>query len=135
MPAIQIDLRQSGPTTTEAAIRAHRVLIDRPEAKDGHDQGPMGGELLLASLGGCFASNLFAAARAREVALEDVLISVTGELAEAPARFSAIAMRVSGRASGGDDLEKLVAIAERACIVANTLRPALDLSVAVVAAQ
>jgi putative redox protein len=131
MPAIAIQLRQSGPTTTQAAIRTHRVLIDRPEAKGGQDQGPMGGELLLSSLGGCFASNLFAAARAREVDLNGVSIAVVGELADAPARFSAIVMRVSGGGADRENLEKLVTIAERACIVANTLRPAVDLTVEV----
>ena len=131
MPAIEIQLRQSGPTTTEAAIRTHRVLIDRPEAKGGQDQGPMGGELLLTSLGGCFASNLFAAARAREIALEDVAIAIAGELVEAPARFSAVRMTISSGGAERANLEKLVAIAERACIVANTLRTAVDLSIEV----
>lgn len=129
--SIRVDLRQAGPTTTEAAIRDHRVLIDRPEAKGGQDEGPMGGELLLSSLGGCFASNLFAAARAREVALEDVAIAVAGELAEEPARYRAVKMTVSGGGIEREDLQKLVTIAERACIVANTLRGAVDLSVEV----
>ena len=128
---IQIELSQTGPTTTEAAIRSHRVLIDRPEAKGGHDLGPMGGELLLAALGGCFASNLFAAARAREIALEDVSITVTGDLAENPARFAAVSVEVAGGGAGREDLAKLVVIAERACIVANTLRNAVELRVAV----
>lgn len=131
MPAsIQIELTQAGPTATEAAIRGHRALIDRPEAKGGEDRGPMGGELLLASLGGCFASNLFAAARAREMDLRDLVIVVEGRLEAAPARFSAIQMRVSATAER-EALEKLVVISERACIVANTLRPAVDLSIEV----
>ncbi|MEZ5364827.1 MAG: OsmC family protein [Bryobacterales bacterium] len=129
--AIQIELTQSGPTTTEAAIRSHRTLIDRPEAKGGADLGPMGGELLLASLGGCFASNLFAAAKVREVSLEGVVITVEGELAEAPPRFASVAMRVSGGGVDRDTLHKLVTIADRACIVANTLRDAVSLTVLV----
>ncbi|MCB1021184.1 MAG: OsmC family protein [Acidobacteria bacterium] len=129
--AIRIELTQSGPTTTEAAIRSHRTLIDRPEAKGGADLGPMGGELLLASLGGCFASNLFAAAKAREVSLEGVVITVEGELGEAPQRFASVAMRVSGGGVDRDHLDKLVTIADRACIVANTLRNAVALTVLV----
>ncbi len=128
---IEIELSQAGPTTTEAAIRSHRVLIDRPEAKGGEDRGPMGGELLLSSLGGCFASNLFAAARARDVNLQGLSIRVSGTLDASPARFSAISMRVSRPGEHREELEKLVVIAERACIVANTLRAAVDLSVEV----
>jgi putative redox protein len=104
-------------------------LIDRPETKGGRDRGPMGGELLLSALGGCFASNLFAAARARDITLEDVTISVTGALDESHARFSAISVRVSGAGADPAALEKLIAIAERACIVANTLRAAVRLSI------
>ena len=129
--SIQIELAQVGPTTTEAAIRAHHVLIDRPDTKGGEDKGPMGGELLLAALGGCFASNLFAAARARAVDLQDISIIVRGELAESPARFSDISLKVSGGGAEPDLLEKLATIAERACIVANTLRPAVRLSLEV----
>ena len=33
--------------TSEGRVREHRVLVDRPAAKGGHDRGPMGGELLL----------------------------------------------------------------------------------------
>src|SRR5579863_9424222 len=62
---IKVQLLQVGDSTTEAAMRTHRVLIDRPGEKGGADAGPMGGELFLASLGGCFMSNLLAAIRAR----------------------------------------------------------------------
>ena len=58
MPVISVNLNQVNDATTEAHIRTHDVLIDRPESKGGNDQGAMGGELLLAALGGCFNSNL-----------------------------------------------------------------------------
>lgn len=128
MPTVQIQLQQIGPATTEATIRTHKVLIDRPEAKGGDDNGPMGGELLLAALGGCFMSNLLAAIRAREADISNVYTEVIGTLGENPARFTAIDMAVS--ADGGDAalLAKLVTIAERACITANTLRDAVILT-------
>ncbi|MDA1315206.1 MAG: OsmC family protein [Acidobacteria bacterium] len=128
MPTVQIQLQQVGPATTEATIRTHKVLIDRPEAKGGDDNGPMGGELLLAALGGCFMSNLLAAIRAREADISNVYTEVIGTLGENPARFTAIDMAVS--ADGGDAalLAKLVTIAERACITANTLRDAVILT-------
>ena len=91
----------------------------------------MGGELLLASLGGCFNSNLLAAIRARDLEINDIAIEISGDLAEAPARFSSINMVVK---SGFDDratFEKLVKMSERACIVANTLKGSVDLSVSI----
>ena len=67
MPTISVSLKQVNEATTAAQIRNHAIDIDRPEAKGGHDKGAMGGELLLASLGGCFNSNLLAAIRARDL--------------------------------------------------------------------
>ena len=128
---IEVEIHQDGPATSEAAIRTHRVLVDRPASKGGDDRGPMGGELLLAALGGCFMSNLLAAVRAREAAVSNVRATVAGTLAESPSRFEAIEMRVAADCEDRQLLEKLVAIAERACIVANTLRQAVRLTVRV----
>ena len=50
---IKIHLRQVSTSTTEATLRTHQVMIDRPTAKGGTDRGPMGGELFLAAVGGC----------------------------------------------------------------------------------
>ena len=129
---IKIPLVQVGPATTEATIRGHKTLIDRPEAKGGDDRGPMGGELLLASLGGCFASNLLAAIRAREgVAIDNVSIEVAGTLDGTPPRFTQIVLTVMADHADRGELDKLVTIAERGCIVANTLKAALKLEVRV----
>jgi len=130
MPQIAVNLRQVGPSSTEGSARAHRILIDRPEAKGGEDRGPMGGEYMLMGVGGCFASNLLAAAKAREVPLADLRIRVSAELVSDPARFSAVHLSVSADVER-TQLEKLVTIADRACISMNTVRPALDLTVAV----
>ncbi len=131
MPTITVNLNQVDDATTAAQIRQHAIDIDRPTAKGGHDKGAMGGELLLASLGGCFNSNLLAAIRARELDISDVAIEVSGELAEAPARFASINMVVKSAFEDRDTLVKLVKMSERACIVANTLKGSVDLSVSV----
>jgi len=119
---------QQSPTS-EIAIREHRVLVDRPADKGGQDRGPMGGELLLAALGGCFMSNLIAAAVARSVTVEGLSVVVRGSLAAAPPRFASIEMEVQGRAGDPTALDKLVTIAERACIVHNTLLPAVPIKI------
>jgi len=128
---IHVSLKQKGRATSEAVIRAHRVLIDRPKAKAGEDRGPMGGELLLAALGGCFMSNLLAAIAARGAKVSNVRTALTGTLDGAPPRFVAIDATVAADCDDPALLEKLVTIAERSCIVANTLRDALRLQVRV----
>ena len=131
MPTITVNLNQIDDATTAAKIRSHAIDIDRPEAKGGRDKGAMGGELLLASLGGCFNSNLLAAIRARDLQIDDIAIEVSGELAEAPARFASIDMVVKSGYADRAEFEKLVLMSERACIVANTLKDAVDLTVSV----
>ena len=131
MPTITVTLNQVDDATTAAQIRNHAIDIDRPQAKGGHDKGAMGGELLLASLGGCFNSNLLAAVRARDLDIKDIAIKVSGELAEAPARFAAIDMVVTSAFADRAEFEKLVLMCERACIVANTLKGSVDLTVSV----
>jgi len=48
MNQMKIKLRQVSTATSEATLRTHQVLIDRPKEKGGADAGPMGGELFLA---------------------------------------------------------------------------------------
>ena len=128
---IKIQLHQVSPSTSEAAIRNHKVLIDRPAAKGGADLGPMGGELFLAALGGCFMSNLLAAIKARDSQISNVRMEVAGVLAEAPARFEAVDVSVTAESADRELLERLVEIADRACIMMNTLRGKLDVRVRV----
>lgn len=125
---IEVQVRQISPATAQATARTHQVMIDRPLDKGGEDRGMMGGEQLLVSLGGCFISNLLAAIRAREAAITDVQLSVTGTLETSPGRFSAIDVVVRAQTQDRALLEKLVDMSDRACIVSNTLRPAVALS-------
>lgn len=130
---ITVEVKQTSASASEAAIRDHRVAIDRPAAKGGTDAGPMGGELFLAAVGGCFMSNILAAIKARGADISGVSVSVTGTLAEAPARFASIALRVTAACSDRAALEHLAEVADRGCIMTNTLRthPGLRLSISV----
>jgi putative redox protein len=126
---MKIRLRQVSISTTEATIRTHHVLIDRPPEKGGADMGPMGGELFLAAVGGCFMSNLLAAIKAREAQIFDVRTEVIGTLTGSPACFSAVELLVTADSLDRELLERVVEIADRACIMINTLRGKLDLRV------
>lgn len=128
---MKIQIRQISPTTSEAVIRQHRALIDRPAAKGGADAGPMGGELFLAAVGGCFMSNLLAAIRAREADVSGVQTEVTASLADAPPRFANVELSVTASCSDRDLLAKLVEIADRGCIMLNTLRAGVGVAVRV----
>ena len=129
MPTVYATVTQLDHSASDAEARGHHLIVDRPEPKGGQDKGPMGGEALLMGLGGCFMSNLLAAAIAREIDLRDARAEIEGDLADAPPRYTAVRMRVSANCEPATELAKLVLIAERSCIVANTLRNAVELTV------
>jgi putative redox protein len=131
---MKIQLRQTSASATEATIGRHRVPIDRPVAKGGGDAGPMGGELFLAAVGGCFMSTLLAAIKAREAQISNVRVEVVASLADAPARFAAIEVRVAAESGDPELLEHLTGIADRGCIMMNTLRGKLEVKVLIATA-
>ncbi len=126
---MKIQIRQTSDSASEAQIRGHRVPIDRPEAKGGHDAGPMGGELFLAAIGGCFTSTLLAAIKARGSGISSLQVEVTGTLVDSPTRFASVELLVSANYTERKEFEKLVEIAEKGCIIVNTLKDKLDLAV------
>ena len=128
-----VEVRQTSAFASEAAIRGHRVTVDRPTEKGGTNSGPMGGELFLAAVGGCFMSNLLAAIHARQAPVSDVHTIVTGTIEGSPARFSQVEVSVMAECADRQLLEKLVEIAERGCIMMNTLRGSLDVNVGIAA--
>ena len=128
---IAVSVLQEGPSTSVGTTRVHSVRIDRPHEKGGTDQGPMGGELLLLGLGGCFMSNLLAAINARKASISNVQTRVEATLESAPKHFSAYTLRVTAQCEDRALLEKLVTIAERGCIVANSLKKAAPITLVV----
>ena len=127
---ISADIQQIGPSAGSATARTHTVYVDRPVDNGGSDRGPLGGEYLLVSLGGCFLSTLLAAVRTRDADVSNVRVSVVGTIGGVPERFESMALRVSARYSDADLMRKLVAMSERGCLVTNTLKDAVVLSVA-----
>jgi putative redox protein len=120
-PTFTATIEHLNETTSRATVRTHTLLVDRSVTKGGLDLGPAGGEYLLVSLGGCFTSHLLAAIRAREAAVRNVRVAVTGTLAGTPERFAEFTMDVSAESQDSDLARKLITIAARACQVVNTL--------------
>ena len=88
---VSVEIEQVGPSTGQATARTHTVFVDRPTDKGGHDRGPLGGEYLLVSLGGCFLSTLLAAVKTRDADVSNVRVSVAGTIGGVPERFESMA--------------------------------------------
>jgi len=122
-------VRQIGKTTSEATAREHTSLIDRPETKGGANRGPMGGELMLMGIGGCFMSNLLAAAGERGLDVSGLSVDVSATLESAPPRFTDIVLRVNGGNADPAALREMIARAEAGCIAINTAKSATGVTV------
>lgn len=129
MPTVNVTVEQIDHSASRGSVRGHSLIMDRPLEKGGQNQGPLGGETLLMGLGGCFMSNLLAAARARNIDISNARAEIAGEAADGPPRYTAIHMKVSATCSAPEELEKLLTIAKRACIASNTLGNALPLTI------
>ena len=128
--AIQVkaNVKQISTSASQGTARDHSVFSDRPEAKGGSNKGAMGGELFLMGLGGCFMSNLLAAVQAREADVSDLNIALNATLEEAPPHLSAVTLTITGNYPDKDTMQKLVTVAERGCIVANTIKASVKLT-------
>lgn len=132
MPEISTTITQiDASTAARTTIRDHELVTDRSVEKGGGNQGPMGGEVFLAGLGACFMSNLIAACQTRGIDARTLSATVTGTLAGTPPRYRKMAISVNGNGIDRPQMEKMVVIAERGCIVANTLKQFLDVEVTV----
>lgn len=111
----------------------HVLPLDRPTSTGGTGLGFNGGHLMLLGWGSCFKSVLVAAAEAREIEITNVHLEISGELAQAPARFEGIRMAVSFD-SAADEQQKqhLVELSERGCAVSNTLKRATEVTIELV---
>jgi putative redox protein len=125
---VKANVKQVSESASQGTARDHSVYLDRPEAKGGSNQGAMGGEMFLVGLGGCFMSNLLAAVQAREADVSGLNLEITGTLEEAPPHFSAVDITITGNYPDKDTMQKLVTVAQRGCIVANTIKHAVKLA-------
>ena len=75
-------------------------------------------------------STLLAAIRTRGADVSDVRVSAAGSIGGVPERFESIALKVTANYDDPDLMRKLVVVAERGCLVTNTLKDAVRLSVA-----
>ncbi len=111
----------------------HTLLLDRPRDTGGTELGFNGGHLLLIGWGACFKSNLVAAAAARDLEIRGLELRLEGDTAEGPNRFSALRMTVCLDVDGDEgQRDKIIKIAERFCIVSNTLRSATEVEIVIV---
>ncbi len=131
MDTITVQLKQNGETSSLLTFGEHNIIIDRPVEKGGNGEGPMGGQVLLMSIAGCFSSTLYAAAQVRDLEIEGLEITVKGGISESqPKRFESIELEITNGTCGDEaEFPKLLEIAEKGCIAVNTIKAGMKFSV------
>lgn len=125
-----VSVRLVDGTMGVATAGPHAIVVDRSVANGGTYLGMVGGELLFAAIGTCLMTTLIGAARARNIALTKVEFSVSGTHEDGPSRYTSIDVEAVVEADAPQsDIDKLLAIAERACTVSNTVSRSAPIAV------
>lgn len=124
MSSLKISLSQYSKSAMQLENDNLKIIIDRPIENGGGGEGVLGGEYLLTGIGGCFSSNLFAAAQSRNIQIEGLSLAIVATISEdAPKRFSEINISVSYQSCSDEQMfDKLMTIAEKGCIAMNTVK-------------
>jgi putative redox protein len=102
------------------------MVVDEPESvPGGTNKGPQPTEVFLASIASCFTIALAYSAAKRGIELSGLHVQTTGTY-DGP-RFSAIRVEVTTTAPQGEELEELIAAAQRVCYVTRTLATSPDI--------
>jgi uncharacterized OsmC-like protein len=127
MSNVKIHLKQCSKSAMELQNDKLKIIIDRPVEKGGEGKGILGGEYLLTGIGGCYSSNLFAAAKSRNIEIKGLALNITATVSEdVPKRFSKVDIAVSYQSCSDEQVfDKLMAIAKRGCIAINTVKNGL----------
>jgi organic hydroperoxide reductase OsmC/OhrA len=131
MVAISVELRNV--EGTEAAMGwagGHTVVADRPDGKAGGlGLGFNGAQLLALAIGGCFCNDLRYAAHEMNVKLGAIKVVVVVQLEGEPLIATAATMDVSCETLDGADPRKVVESAKATCMVSNSLRRGIPVSI------
>ena len=118
---------------TEAAMGwagGHTIVVDRPEGKAGGlGLGFNGAQLLAMAIGGCFCNDLRYVADEMGVGLGNIAVSVTVELEGDPLITTAATMEVSCKTLDGSDPQRIIEKAKTTCMVSNSLRQGIPVTV------
>lgn len=131
-----VNVRLVEGTMGVATAGPHAIVVDRSLSNGGTYLGMVGGELLFTAIGTCLMTTLIGAARARNIELSRVEFNVSGEHADAPSRYVSIDIEalVEGDATQ-EEIDKLLAIAERGCTISNTVARGAPVNVRRVVAE
>src|SRR5579872_4122168 len=113
----------------EVVARGPRLICDQPIHDGGADEGMSPPEFLLASLASCAGYYAAQYLKTRELPVDPLIVRVTAEKAQKPARLAQFRVEVTAPALDDRHQEGLLR-AVKACLIHNTLLGAPSVEVA-----
>jgi organic hydroperoxide reductase OsmC/OhrA len=131
MISMSVELRSVGDTETALGwAGGHTIVVDRPEGKaGGMGLGFNGAQLLALAIGGGFCNDLRYVADEMAVKLGKIAVTVTVDLEGDPLVTTSATMKVSCETLDGSDPQKVVDGAKQTCMVTNSLRQGIPVSI------
>lgn len=128
----QVETQWMGKMQFNALVQGHTVVMDAPERAGGEDNGPIPKPFVLTALSGCTGMDVIAILRREEKELNDLSITVTGEITDRhPIEY--ISMHVDYQIKGPEEYREAALAAvnrsqEKLCGVSSMLKKALPVS-------
>ncbi|AYG59871.1 OsmC family protein [Rhizobium jaguaris] len=135
MVSVTVELRNvEGTRAALGWAGGHTIVVDRPQGRaGGQGLGFNGAQLLGLAIGGCFCNDLHFVAAEMGVELTKISISVRVELESDLSFTKAATVTVSCETSDGSDPQPVIAEAKARCMVHNSLRRGVPVTVEAVA--
>lgn len=115
-----VSARWDGGLRAVVTAGEFELIVDEPESVvGGTNKGPQPTEVFLASVASCFTISMAFSAAKRGIEMSGVHVEAVGTY-DGP-RFSKITVKVHADAPQGEELDKLMKVAERVCYVTRTL--------------
>jgi organic hydroperoxide reductase OsmC/OhrA len=131
MVSTTVELRNvEGTEATMGWAGGHTIVVDRPEGKaGGQGLGFNGAQLLALAIGGCFCNDLRYVAHEMNVRLGKIAVSVKVHLEGDPLITTAAAMEVRCETLDGSDAEVVIERAKSTCMVSNSLKQGIPITI------
>lgn len=80
----EVETQWMGKMQFNAAVNGHTIIMDAPERVGGEDHGPIPKPFVLTALSGCTGMDVIALLRKQGIHLQDLSLSVSGEISKHP---------------------------------------------------
>lgn len=128
----EVDVQWMGKMQFNALVNGHTIVMDAPERAGGENRGPIPKPFVLTALAGCTGMDIAAILRKSGNAVDDLLITVKGEISKQPP-IEYVAVHLEYNFTGANEnkqaaLHAVTVSQQNYCGVSSMLKKALPVT-------